>query len=149
MLVSVAAAAVKLMEPVMDPAVAAIVAVPAAVAVTRPEALARTTDGVLEVQLTAASSCVLPSLNVPMAASCWLVPTAIVLCGAAIARDTRDAGRTFTTAVSDTVPTLAVRVAVPADIAVTMPSLLTAATVAEEELQVVPPQLEMEKAFLR
>lgn len=44
----------------------------------------------------------------------------------------------FTSAVSDTVPTLAVRVAVPAEIAVTMPSLSTAATAGEEELQFTP-----------
>lgn len=92
MLVNVAAEAVKLMEPVMDPTLAMIIVVPAAVAVTRPEALATATEGLLEVQLTAAISFVLPSLNVPIAATCWLVPTAILLCGAAIERDTNVAG---------------------------------------------------------
>jgi hypothetical protein len=136
MLVSVAALTVKLMDPLTEPAVAVIVVEPAAAAVANPEPLIVATDGLLEVQFTAANACVLPSLKVPVAVNCWLVPAAMVLSGAETVIETRLADKTFSVAVSETAPTLAVIVVVPADTAVAMPLLSTVATAGEDEFQV-------------
>lgn len=60
----------------------------------------------------------------------------MVLSGAETEIESRLAGRTFTVAVSETAPTLAAIVVVPADTAVAMPLLSTVATAGEEELHV-------------
>src|ERR1700722_15330509 len=73
---SVAAVTVRAAVPVMAPAVALIIEVPADLAVARPDAVTVATEGAWEVQLTlAVMSCEAPSAKWPVALNCWVAPT--------------------------------------------------------------------------
>ena len=66
-------------EFVIVPELALMLAVPAAAPVTRPLALTTATEEVSEAQRTdCVTSCVLPSVKVPVAANCKLLPCGIV-----------------------------------------------------------------------
>ena len=65
-------------EPVMAPSVAVIVAFPTATEVAKALELTVATPAVFEFQRTeAVKSCAVPSVNVPVAENCWVVPRAI------------------------------------------------------------------------
>ena len=94
------------------------------------------TDGCEELQLTdVVRSCVLPSLNVPVAVNGWVVPAAIDgVCG--FTRNETRLGTTLKLAVPDSAPKAAVRVALPIATVVASPLPFTVATVGFEELHV-------------
>jgi hypothetical protein len=67
----------RMLEPVIDPEVALIVVLPWFNAVARPFVLTLAMAGAEEVQdAEFDKSCVLPSLYVPVAVNCWLLPSA-------------------------------------------------------------------------
>jgi len=84
--------------PLIEPAVAVMVAVPTPCPLANPPlAMLATVDD--ELQLTVLlRSCVLPSLYVPIAAYCWLVPLAIDALPGLTANDTRTGAVTATLA---------------------------------------------------
>jgi hypothetical protein len=76
--------------------------------------------------------CVLPSVKVPVAVSCWLVPAARLGLAGVIAREFRAALVTVMVEVEVEPPSVAVIVAEPAETPCTSPELLTVATAALE-----------------
>jgi len=73
---SVAAVAVSVADPLTEPDVAVIVAVPCATLVASPVVVMVATAGVLELHCTVlVMFCVLPSLNVPVAVNCCVIPS--------------------------------------------------------------------------
>jgi hypothetical protein len=133
MLVRVAVVTVRFIEPLTEPSVAVMAVVPPPEAFAIPELDIVATEEFEEFQETPTSACVLPSLKVPVAVNCSLVPAAIVLCGADTAMDTRVAGSTFRVAVSDIAPTLPVMVVVPVAIPVAIPEESMVATPVDDE----------------
>jgi hypothetical protein len=90
---------VRLVEPLIDPKVALMFVLPAVTAVARP-ALMVATVVLVEVQDTVlVRFCVLPSLYVPVAVNCWVVPLAIEVLAGVTAIDTNAAGVTVRVAV--------------------------------------------------
>jgi hypothetical protein len=143
--VSTAAVTVTAVVPDTPPRVAVIVALPAAVPVTRPwlpgASLTVASDGAEESQVTnAVRFWVVPSEKSPVAMSCSLVPVAIEELGGVIVIAVSTADVTVTVVVPDTPPNVALIVALPAAVPVTTPRpgavLLTAATDGAEETQV-------------
>jgi hypothetical protein len=96
----VACATEMVVEEVMDAEAAVIVAVPCPELVARPLLpellLIMATVALLEVQVTVeVTSCVLPSVYVPVAVNCWAKPRAIAGTCGTIAIDTSAAGFTI------------------------------------------------------
>lgn len=95
------------------------------------------TAGEEEVQSTeAVTSCVLESLKVPVAANCFVVPTAILEFAGVTLIETRVAAVTVSEAVPLTDPEAAVIVVVPVATPAATPAGLMVATELNEELQV-------------
>jgi hypothetical protein len=102
----------------MVPDVAVMFAVPSARVVARPAALMLAVDGTSEIQLaTDVRSFVLPSVKVPIAVNCWLLPKAIEGFAGASAIDTNAAVLT----VRVVLPTIEPEVAEIAAVPVVMP----------------------------
>lgn len=104
----------RLAEPVIEPEVAVIVAPPMPVPVANPLAPIVATVGADELQFTAlVNSCVLLSLNVPVAVNCCVVPFAIAALPGLRASEVRTGGVTVNAAEPLIVPEVAAIVAVP------------------------------------
>jgi hypothetical protein len=104
----VAGVTVREAEPETLPEVAEIVAVPLPWLVASPALFTTAVDVLFELQLAVAlRSCVLPSVNVPVAVNCWVVPSAIEELAGDIEMDARAAALT----VSVVVPTMLFEVA--------------------------------------
>lgn len=128
---------VSVVEPLTDPDAAVTVAVPFATLVARPWPLMVATDAEDEVQSTEPlMSCVLESLNVPVAANCLVVPTAMLELAGVTLIDTSVAAVTMSDAVPLTDPDVAVIVVVPALTPAASPLELMLATELADELQV-------------
>jgi hypothetical protein len=124
-------------EPLIEPKAAWMVVLPVAKLVTRPWLLTVAAEGFEEVQTAEAeTSCVLLSLNVPVAVNCLVVPTAMVELAGVTAIETKLAPVTVSEAVPLTELDVAVIVAVPVPTPVAMPVLSIVATVVEEDVQV-------------
>jgi hypothetical protein len=142
----VAAVMVRAVEAAMEPEVAVIVAIPNILLVASPwlpaVLLRVATVALEELQVTRlVTFCVLPSVKVPVAVNCCVVPAAIDGLGGLRATDLRVAGLTVKGAVplTELAGSVAVMVAVPVAVPVANPwlpaTLLTAATGVLEELQ--------------
>jgi hypothetical protein len=136
------AAGVTLREvvPLTDPDVAIIVADPTAAPLARPVAFTVATPVLEDVQLTEdVRSLVLPSVNVPVALNCSVVPRAIAGLAGLTARDASLGGDTVSAAVPIVEFMVAVMVAVPSATLVARPllpvTLLSVATAVEEDDQ--------------
>ena len=101
-------------EPVADPDVALMFAVPAATLVASPVLPTVAVDVVSDDQVAdAVRFCVLPSVKVPVAVNCCVVPSAIEAVWGVTAIETRVAVVTVNTVLPLTDPDVAVIVAVP------------------------------------
>lgn len=136
---------VRSVAPETEPEVAVTVVVPIPVLVARPllpRLLLTTATAVFaELQVTeVVRSCVLPSVKVPVAANCCLMPSAIEAWVGVTVRETRAAGATLSMVEPLTEPEVAVMVEVPCVTLVAKPwlpaELLTVATLTSEEAQV-------------
>jgi hypothetical protein len=128
---------VSVVEPLTEPDPALIVAVPVATLVARPWPLMVATAAEEDVQSTVpVMSCVLESLNVPVAENCFVVPTAMLELAGVTAIDTSVALVTVSEAVPLTDPDVAVIVAVPALMPAASPPELMLATELDDELHV-------------
>jgi hypothetical protein len=124
-------AGVTLMLKVADtaPLVPVIVASPAASALTRPLALTFATLGADDVQFSVeVTFCVLPSLNVAVAVSCWLVPAARLNVNGLMLMPSSVAAVTWTGCVVWTEPDVTVTLALPVATPSKSPAVLTLAT---------------------
>jgi hypothetical protein len=136
MVVKTAGVKVKIVAPLTEPAVAVIVAVETAVPVAKPVLVRLAVEVFEELQVTAwVRSCVLPSVYVPVATNCWVVPDAIDGLAGVTAMETSAGG--FTVQVMDAlrVPEVAVRVVVPATKGMANPAELIVATLGTEDAQ--------------
>jgi hypothetical protein len=117
---------------------AAIVVIPGEMTVARPLLLTVATDGFDELQVTrVVISWVVPSEYVPVAVNCRVNPTCTVgLAGVTVMEERIAAAATVRVAFPEIVPEVAVMVAVPAEMAIARPLLLTTATDGFAELQV-------------
>jgi len=128
---------VSVVDPLTVPDTALIVVLPAATLLTMPCALMPATAAEDEVQSTdALMSWVLESLNVPMAANCLVVPTAMLEFAGVTAIETSVAAVTLSEAVPLTDPDVAVMVVVPLATPVALPFTSTVATEVVDELHV-------------
>jgi hypothetical protein len=128
---------VSVVEPLTDPKAAVMVLFPVATLVARPRALIVATADEDELQSTdAVRSCVLESLNVPVAVNCFVVPTAMLPLAGVTTIETSVAAVTVSDAVPLTDPEVAVIVAVPVPTPAASPfwSMLTIDD--DDELQV-------------
>jgi hypothetical protein len=125
---SVAVVTVSMVEPFNDPDVAEIVAVPCPTLVANPEALIVTVAGVSEDQLAVfVSSSILPSVYVPVAVNCWIVPGASEGVDGVMAIETSDAAVTVNAVDPLTEPEVAEMVAPPCTTLTANPALLIVA----------------------
>jgi len=132
----VAEVTVMVVLPEILPEVAVMVAVPAATAVARPLLLTVATDGLDELQMTCGvTSWFVPSEYVPEAANCGVNPTGMLRSAGVTEMEDRVAWVTVRAVLPETVPEVAVMVAVPAATAVARPLLITVATDVLDELQ--------------
>ncbi len=118
--------------PLIAPELIPIVVVPVASVLANPavptELLIVATVASVELQWPlCVKSCVVPSVNVPVAVNCCVVPKAIAAVGGLIAIDTSAAAVTVNTVELLTVPDLAVRFAVPMPMLCASPALLIVA----------------------
>jgi hypothetical protein len=121
----------------INPEVAVMVAVPAAMEVARPLLLTVATDVLDEVQMTrVVMSKLVPSEYAPEAANCWVIPTGML--GLTGVTDMEDRVAEFTVRVilPEVFPEMAIMAVVPTAAAVAKPLLLTVATAGLDELQV-------------
>ena len=124
-------------DPLIAPKSALIVLLPVATLVSRPWLLMVAAAGFEEVQTTeAVTSCVLLSLNVPVALNCFVVPTAMVEFAGVTAIEIKVAPEIVSDAVPLTDPALAVIVATPVPTLVARPVESTVAMEEDEEDQV-------------
>ena len=122
--------------PEIVPEVAVMVVTPVVRAVARPLLLTVAIVVSEELQVTCVViSWVVPSAYVPVAVNCWVAPPGMFGLAGVTAREDSVEEVTVRVVFPETVPTLAVMVAVPAARAVAKPLLLTVATVVSEELQ--------------
>jgi len=138
---SAAGFTIRVAVPVIDPEATLIVVVPAAREVANPAvpAVLLMVAMAAAVELQCAlwvRSCVVPSVNVPVAVNCCVVPRAIVADGGLIAIDTSAAAVTLNKVEALTVPKDAEIVAVPCATLVASPALLIVAVVGVSEDQV-------------
>jgi hypothetical protein len=123
-------------EPLIAPAVAVMIAAPTPCPLANPPLpmLARVEE---ELQVTElVRSCALPSLYVPTAANCWLVPLAIDALPGLTDNDTRTGALTANVAEPVMVPEVAVIVVVPGVTLVAYPAAPIAATAGTDDAQV-------------
>ena len=131
-------------EALTDPDVTPMEVVPWAAAVANPAVPVATlivaTFKLLEVQCpVVVRSCVVPSVKVPVAVNCWVVPTGVVAVGGLIAIETSAAAVTVRSVEPLTVPEVAVIVAVPIPALCARPALIVAtefASVAQVTVEV-------------
>src|SRR5437667_7578752 len=136
MATSAAALTVNVVAPLVLPEVALIVVVPWVRLVAKPVMLMVATPVGLELQVTEfVRSCVLLSLNVPVAVNCCFVPRAIELFAGAKSIDTRATGPTVRTVDPITEPIVAEIVVFPAANVWARPALPMVATALSEEPQ--------------
>src|ERR1700732_466783 len=126
-------------EPVMLPTVAEIVEVPAPTPVAKPVALIVATVAVPEAHTALLSTCVVLSLNVPVAVNCCVAPLVIEGFAGVTAMDTSVAGVTVSSVEPVMLPTVAEIVEVPTPAAVAKPVALIVATVAVAEAHTALP----------
>jgi hypothetical protein len=125
---SVAAVTVSTVEPFNDPDVAEIVAVPCPTLVANPAALIVAVAGVSEDQRAVfVSSSILPSVYVPVAVNCWIVPGAIEGVDGVMATEASAAPVTVNVVDPLTEPELAEIVALPCATLAANPALLVVA----------------------
>ena len=131
---------VRIVLPETVPDVAVMVAAPAATAVARPVLLTVATDVFEKFQVTCVViSRLVPSEYVPVAVNCWVTPSGILgTLGVAGITTIEIKVPEFTVRIvlPETVPKVAVMVAVPPETAVARPLLLTVATSVFDEFQV-------------
>jgi len=128
---------VSVVEPLTAPDAAVMVALPFATLVARPWLLIVATDADEDVQRTEVlMSCVLESLNVPVAANCLVVPTAMLELAGVTLIETSVAAVTIRDAVPLTDPDVAVMVVVPSLKPAATPLEVMLATELADELQV-------------
>jgi hypothetical protein len=132
-----AAPTLSVAQAVTEPEVAVIVAPPTPVPVANPvlAMVAKAVEDELHVT-ELVRVCVLPSLYVPVAANCWLVPSAIVALEGVSQSEVSTAGVTVNVAEPPIVPKVAVIVALPCATLVASPPLLNVAIDVAEEVQV-------------
>lgn len=135
---SVALVTVAESVPDIAPAVAVIVVVPAATAWPSPLTSTVITLVALDDHVTDVSSCVLPSLKMPVAVNCCCVPGAKEGLAGVTVIESRLAGTTVIVEESVNAPTVAVMVVVPPPNVVAKPLLSTLATLGSEEFHVTP-----------
>src|SRR6202022_2685257 len=133
---SVAGVTVSSVEPVMLPLVAEISDVPALTVVAKPVALIVATLVVADAHTALPSTCVVLSLNVPVAVNCCVVPLAIDGFAGVTAIDRNVAAVTVNWGEPLFPPDVAVIVVVPGATLLTIPELLMVATAALDELHV-------------
>jgi len=123
-------------EPLIEPAVAVMIALPTPCPLANPPlAMLATVED--EVQLTKlVRSCLLPSLYVPVAANCWLVPLAIDALPGLTDNDTRTGTVTANVTEPVTVPEVAVIVADPGSTLLAYPAAPIVATAGTDDAQV-------------
>ena len=123
-------------DPLIEPAVAVMIAVPTACPLANPPLLMpATVDD--ELQVTAlVRFCTLPSLYVPLAANCWLVPLAIDALTGLTDIDTRTGVVTANVAEPVIAPEVAVIMVVPGVTLVTYPLAPIVATAGIDDVQV-------------
>jgi hypothetical protein len=128
---------VKVVEPLTNPSVAEMVVVPVARLPTEPRLFMVAVAGLEEPQRTErVRSCVLVSLKVPVAANCFVVPTAMLEFAGVTAIDTNVALLTLSEAVPVTEPEIALIVADPVPTDVARPEALTVAVPGTEDVHV-------------
>jgi spore maturation protein SpmB len=136
----VAELTVRIVVPETVPEVAVMVAAPAAKAVARPVLLTVATDVFEEFQVTCVViSRLVPSENVPVAVNCWVTPSGTLgILGVTGITTIEIKVPEFTVRIvlTETVPKVAVMIAVPPETAVAKPLLLTVATSVFDEFQV-------------
>lgn len=121
----------------IEPEIAVMESVPTPFAVTNPVPLTEATEFAEEAQTTVAvKTCVVPSLYVPVAVSCWPEPFAKETLAGVTDNEFKTAAVTVSVTEPVIVPEVAVMIAVPGDTPVPSPTLLTLATEAADELQV-------------
>jgi hypothetical protein len=121
----------------MEPEVAVMVELPTPVPVATPVLTIVATVVKDELQLTAlVRVCVLPSLYVPVAVNCWLVPFAIETVTGLTAMATSSGAVTATAVELVIAPELALMLAAPIAVPMTSPAALTGATAGESDAQV-------------
>jgi hypothetical protein len=124
-------------DALIDPEVALIVALPTPVPVANPPLAIVATAFADELQLTVlVRVCVLPSLYVPVAANCCVVPFAIVVPVGVTDMDTNSGAVTETLVDPKTVPDVAVILELPNRSPITNPLALTGATAGTEDAHV-------------
>jgi hypothetical protein len=122
-------------EAVIEPALAVMVAVPTPAPVANPVLPMVATAIDDELQLTAlVRSCRLPSLYVPVAMNCWLVPFAIEPFTGLTETETRMGAVTATVTEFVIAPELALMLVDPSMFAVTNPAAVTGATAGNEDV---------------
>jgi hypothetical protein len=135
--VKAAGVMVKSVDPVMDPEVAVIELWPVAMVLASPLVLTAATPTAELLQVTElVRSRVLPSVYVPVAVNCWVVPMAIDGFAGVTATDTKAALVTFRVVDPLTFPEAAAMVVVPVPVPEASPALETVATAGAEECQV-------------
>jgi hypothetical protein len=129
---------VTVVAPVMEPPLAEIVASPSSTPVTAPLAETIATLSMDDNHVTVdVRTCVLPSVYVPVAVNCWIVPSASDESAGVTAIDCRAAGNTVSEVSFDVIdPADATIVVDPVPLLVASPLLSIIATVATVELQV-------------
>lgn len=119
---STAGVSVRSVDPLTLPDTAVIVAVPTPTLLANPAGLMVAVAGVSEDHVAVlVRFCVLPSVKVPAAVNCWVVPSAIEGVVGVMARDTNVAEVTVSVVEPLTAPTLAVIVAVPSPTLLAIP----------------------------
>jgi hypothetical protein len=131
-----AAVTVRAAEPEIGPEVAEIVTLPSATLLASPLPSIEAMVGSVEFQVTGERVCVLPSVNVPTAANCAVVPRAMEELAEFTAIETRLAGSTVKLAEPVITPEVALIVTVPTASADARPELSTEAMAESDELQV-------------
>jgi len=134
-----AAVMVRTVEPVTDPEVALMVAVPVAMLVARPVLLTVAVEVASELHVAVeVRFCELPSVNVPVAANCCVVPSEIDGLAGVTAIETNAAGVTVNVVLPAIEPEVAMILAEPVPTALANPcelaTLLTVATMVVSEL---------------
>jgi hypothetical protein len=137
MATSVAEVTVSFVEAFALPDAALMVVLPAASAAADPPALIVATVVAEEVHVTElVTSCMLPSVKVPLAVNCSICPVAIEGFAGVMANETSAAGLTVTLADPVMLPEVAVTIALPTLAASASPELLTVIVAGALEVQV-------------
>jgi hypothetical protein len=128
---------VSVAEAVREPEVAVMVALPIPAPAASPPLVTVAISVEDELQFAVlVRSCVLPSLYVPVAVNCWVVPLAMDAVDGATDNEVSTGGVTVRAAEALIVPEVAVIVELPWVRLVTSPALLTDAVAVEEEVHV-------------